>query len=1302
MADNVEFTENAVTARRLAGVVEGVWGKVRTITDKLNTDKAPLESPALTGTPKAPTAADGTNTTQIATTAFVKTAVEQGMAAADALKFKGTIGAAADNPTVESLPTPHEAGWTYKVVTDGTYAGKQAEIGDLIICTADSATASDSDWTIVQSNIDGAVTGPASSVSGHVAIFNGATGKVISDGGAALDDIYDSNHDKVATHKTIKSAIETLDVDNITANLGADKTITDLSETDGKIEATANLIQIAESQVTNLTTDLSNKADKVSGAVTDNFASLDANGNLADSGSKASDFKTKQTAVTDPTADGDALAFIDSITQNENGEIVVTKKNVDKVEIVPTPDASDKLLTSGKDGTYGWQQLEKSAWGTIITDGENNLIDENGNAIMDENEVDLWTTFKGVGFGAERATADVEGNPIMDTYATKQEVSELGSEVDSKINALDAEVTSNDGTNVQVKVTETAGIITGVNITTDETEDKNNKVTAFQATPDDTHYPSEKLVKDSLDSKVPTSLTVNGYSLSSNVTITKDDVGLGNVDNTSDATKKSNFTGAIEDGNTGFVTGGDAYDALASKADLASPALTGTPTAPTAEAGTDTEQIATTAFVNAAVEQGLATADALQFKGTIGAAAANPDVTRLPDDHKVGYTYKVITAGTYAGKACEIGDMIICIKEGTSASNADWTIVQANLDGVITGPAEAVVGNLPTFNNANGKVLRDSGVALESKAAVEDGRVLTLVTTGEKYIWNQEEVAVFEYDTVTYNQIHEARDDDKAVFIRGTMGYNGLINDVEEPGITYAHYTYAGQHTFPNGGGTDYFTFVMVRSTRLYYITIDKNNVKSASIIDITPSNLTLGTGSNNAYYGDKGQIAYNHALATHAPTDSKAAASGGSALSLVTTGEKYTWDHKQSALPTNGNKYAINISGNADSATDATNAAYAFDAAPGSALAQTIALNADVAYVEYGVGTLSDIKRLYSQGKKLILITGGSYQTSARYEFQVPLAYLIYDSSNEITQFRWERSADSINSADDVGVVQRWWIATDGWHSDTLSVAYATNSSNAGHAIEADKATLDGGGADIRGTYTSTVDATTPTVIATPQTQARVLTSVSGSVNTDGFKLYHVNSAYIRLSSVWQKALYSPAYLDENGNPLPKYGTVSGAYVSYGLAYGYNGFVCLGCESASAVGIAQADSDGIVNGYFEAEFDVTIWCLNSSRGTMANPPSTVNMVFGVAAVNPSPSAGNYLRGFEFSQAQIQARMTIPYGDPGSESYAHVRLCGNITGAGYDYRILIGAAHNSRSDMIVFTCAQNYNLKWISNTFPHN
>jgi len=44
-------------------------------------------------------------------------------------------------------------------------------------------------------------------------------------------------------------------------------------------------------------------------------------------------------------------------------------------------------------------------------------------------------------------------------------------------------------------------------------------------------------LQTAIDGKVPTTRTVNGYALSADVTLTKGDVGLGNVDNTSDANK---------------------------------------------------------------------------------------------------------------------------------------------------------------------------------------------------------------------------------------------------------------------------------------------------------------------------------------------------------------------------------------------------------------------------------------------------------------------------------------------------------------------------------------------------------------------------------------------------------------------------------------------------------------------------------------------------------------------------------------------------------------------------------------------
>jgi hypothetical protein len=68
----------------------------------ITTTYAPLASPALTGTPTAPTAAAGTNTTQIATTAFVTSAVSAAVTELEAaLGDEGTDFAALFNSTVD-------------------------------------------------------------------------------------------------------------------------------------------------------------------------------------------------------------------------------------------------------------------------------------------------------------------------------------------------------------------------------------------------------------------------------------------------------------------------------------------------------------------------------------------------------------------------------------------------------------------------------------------------------------------------------------------------------------------------------------------------------------------------------------------------------------------------------------------------------------------------------------------------------------------------------------------------------------------------------------------------------------------------------------------------------------------------------------------------------------------------------------------------------------------------------------------------------------------------------------------------
>lgn len=190
-----------------------------------------------------------------------------------------------------------------------------------------------------------------------------------------VDGAYNSSTNKVATQSSVTStvnsavntAIQGLYIADIAGS--ADKTISTVTESSGKVNVTFQPIQIAESQVTGLVNDLAGKAStsdveakatKVTSATSGHFAGLDSNGDLTDSGYSPSDFqaagsyKTTQTAVSDPTANGNAIAFIDTISQNANGEVSVTKKTVDTDGSTLTV-ASNKLKVA--DGGIGTTQL---------------------------------------------------------------------------------------------------------------------------------------------------------------------------------------------------------------------------------------------------------------------------------------------------------------------------------------------------------------------------------------------------------------------------------------------------------------------------------------------------------------------------------------------------------------------------------------------------------------------------------------------------------------------------------------------------------------------------------------------------------------------------------------------------------------------------------------------------------------------------------------------------------------------------------------------------------------------------------
>lgn len=113
-------------------------------------------------------------------------------------------------------------------------------------------------------------------------------------------------------------------------------------------------------------------------------------------------------------------------------------------------------------------------------------------------------------------------------------------------------------------------------------------------------------------------------------------------------------------------------------------------------------------------DQLIASQDAMVFKGLID-CSANPNYPAADR----GNTYRVSVAGKIggaSGPAVEVGDMLICLTDGTASGNhatagASWGIIETNIDGEVIGPVSSVDGNVVLFNGTSGKLIKDAGFA---------------------------------------------------------------------------------------------------------------------------------------------------------------------------------------------------------------------------------------------------------------------------------------------------------------------------------------------------------------------------------------------------------------------------------------------------------------------------------------------------------------------------------------------------------------------------------------------------------------
>lgn len=123
--------------------------------------------------------------------------------------------------------------------------------------------------------------------------------------------------------------------------------------------------------------------------------------------------------------------------------------------------------------------------------------------------------------------------------------------------------------------------------------------------------------------------------------------------------------------------------------------------------------VANKSYVDESINKALSSIDAMTFKGTLGDGGT---ITSLPTQSaKNGDTYKIITAGIYAGQKCEIGDLIIATRDGSTIDplkDADWVVVQSNIDGAVTADfMPENINKLPVIGAGNS--LMASSVSLE-------------------------------------------------------------------------------------------------------------------------------------------------------------------------------------------------------------------------------------------------------------------------------------------------------------------------------------------------------------------------------------------------------------------------------------------------------------------------------------------------------------------------------------------------------------------------------------------------------------
>lgn len=145
------------------------------------------------------------------------------------------------------------------------------------------------------------------------------------------------------------------------------------------------------------------------------------------------------------------------------------------------------------------------------------------------------------------------------------------------------------------------------------------------------------------------------------------------------------------------------------------------------------------------IDNSIAANDAMHYMGTLGAESQSPTITTLPVTARTGDAYKVITAGTYASIAAEVGDLFIY--------SGAWTLIPSGDDGnVYVGDSKS--SKFAAKSNNIVVAVGDQKVASAVNVTANAGTISALQSTVTQLKANQGTVTTLNGSKATFTSFN--------------------------------------------------------------------------------------------------------------------------------------------------------------------------------------------------------------------------------------------------------------------------------------------------------------------------------------------------------------------------------------------------------------------------------------------------------------------------------------------------------------------------------------------------------------------